>query len=379
MALDQETFALLKESVRRFVQERLVPNEDRVEHEDEVPAEIIAEMKQLGLFGISIPEEYGGIGLSMREEAEICFELGQTALAFRSVFGTNVGIGSQGILMDGTEAQRRTYLPKIASGEYIFSFALTEPGAGSDAASLTTSAVLDGDHYVINGTKCWISRGQVAKLFLVNVRFGADKGAEKGLLLVERDTPGFEIGKVEPLMGHRGSPSTELLFHDCRVPVTNRMSEGSFSSSIMSMSFSRCCNAAMGIGAAQRAFDEAVNYIQVREAFGKHLSDFQGLRWMIADMKVKLEAARLLIYRAAANASNGTPSDGEAAMAKTFANEASLQVISDAMQLFGANGYSCEYPLERLYRDARAFSIAGGTTQIQRNLIARKVLGKRSY
>jgi len=157
MALDQETFTLLKESVRRFVQERLVPNEDRVEHEDEVPAEIIAEMKELGLFGLSIPEEYGGIGLSMREEVEIGFELGQTALAFRSVFGTNVGIGSQGILMDGTEEQRRSYLPKIASGEYVFSFALTEPGAGSDAASLATSAVLDGDHYIINGTKRFIT------------------------------------------------------------------------------------------------------------------------------------------------------------------------------------------------------------------------------
>jgi alkylation response protein AidB-like acyl-CoA dehydrogenase len=279
----------------------------------------------------------------------------------------------------GTPDQKRKYLPAIANGSIIPCHAMSEPGAGSDATRIRSTAVLDGDHYVVNGTKCWISRGSVSKLFLVNVRFGTDKGADKGLLLIESGTQGFEIGKVERLMGQRGSPSTELIFNDCRVPVENRMLEGDFNSSIMSMSFSRCCNAAMGIGAAQRAFDEATAYMLQREAFGKHLSDFQGLRWMLADMKVKLDAARLLIYRAASNATGGMPSDGDAAIAKTFANEASLQVISDAMQIFGANGYSCEYPLERLYRDARAFAIAGGTTQIQRNLIARKILGRRTY
>jgi alkylation response protein AidB-like acyl-CoA dehydrogenase len=235
---------------------------------------------------------------------------------------------------------------------------------------------------VVNGNKCWISRAAVAHVVLVDVVFKAAEGGakdEKGLLVIERGTPGFVVGKVEPMMGHRGSPSTELIFENCRVPVENRMAHGDFNASLMSMSLSRCCNAAIALGAAQRAYDEAVDYMQQREAFGKRLADFQGLRWTIADMAVKLDAARLLIYRAATNATEGFPSEAEAAIAKTFANEAALSVVSDAMQLFGANGYSTSFPLERLYRDVRGFSIAGGTTHIQRNLIARKVLGRRKY
>lgn len=369
---------MIQAEARRISRDVLRDKAARWDQNAEVPWENIHLLAENGYMGTVIPEEYGGAGGNLMDLVLILEELAWGCVSSALyVFGSNAH-GNR-IVQLGNDEQKRKYVPAIARGQIIPSHAMSEPQAGSDASRLRTTAIQDGDDYVINGTKCWISRGQVAKLFLVNVRFGADKSAEKGLLLVERDTPGFEIGKVEPLMGHRGSPSTELLFRDCRVPAANRMSEGNFSSSILSMSFSRCCNAAMGIGAAQRAFDEAVEYVQTREAFTKRLADFQGLRWMIADMKVKLDAARLLIYRAAANAAQGIPSDNEAAIAKTFANEASLQVISDAMQLFGANGYSCEYPLERLYRDARAFAIAGGTTQIQRNLIARKVLGKREY
>ncbi len=371
---------MVQGEARRIARDVLKDKAAQWDRNAEVPWENIRLLAGNGYMGTVIPESHGGWGGSLLDLVIILDELAWGCVSSTMyVFGSNAH-GNR-LMHLGNEEQKRKYVPAIARGEIIPSHAMSEPQAGSDANRLRTTAILDpdGTHYVINGTKCWISRGAVAKVFLVNVRFGADKDAEKGLLIVDRDTPGFTVGKVEPMMGHRGSPSTELIFENCRVPVENRMSEGDFGSSIMSMSFSRCCNAAIGIGNAQRAYDEACDYLQTREAFGKHLADFQGLRWMIADMKVKLDAARLLIYRAAANASQGMPSDLDAAVAKTFANEAAQQVISDAMQLFGANGYSQEYPLERIFRDARGFAIAGGTTQIQRNLIARKVLGRRKY
>jgi alkylation response protein AidB-like acyl-CoA dehydrogenase len=369
---------MVQSEARRIAREVLRDKAARWDQNAEVPWENIHLLAAKGYMGVMMPEEYGGSGGNLMDLVLILEEFAWACVnTSLYVFGSNAHANR--IMQLGNEEQKRKYVPPITRGEIIPSHAMSESQAGSDASRLRTTAILDGSEYVVNGTKCWISRGQVAKLFLVNVRFGADKNAEKGLLLVERDTPGFEIGKVEPLMGHRGSPSTELIFRDCRVPARNRMAEGDFGASLLSMSFSRCCNAAMALGAAQRAFDEAAEYIQNREAFSKRLADFQGLRWMIADMKVKLDAARLLIHRAASNATQGFPSESEAAIAKTYANEAALEVISDAMQLFGANGYSREFPLERLYRDARAFAIAGGATQIQRNLIARKVLGKRRY
>ena len=221
MPLDPATFEALRNQVRRFVSERLIPNEDRVELEDAVPAELISEMKNLGLFGLSIPEEYGGLGLTMAEEAEICFELGQTVAAFRSVFGTNVGIGSQGILIDGTEAQRRTWLPRIASGEAIFSFALTEPDAGSDAASLQTSAILDGDAYVLNGTKRYITNAPRAHGFTVMARTDPGTAGAAGIsaFIVPRDTPGVSVGPPDRKMGQRGTKTCDVIFDNARVPV----------------------------------------------------------------------------------------------------------------------------------------------------------------
>ena len=354
---------------------------DKAAHWDrtaEVPWENIKLLGEQGYLGLIIPEEYGGAGASLMDLVLVLEQLGWACVSSTMyVFSSNVH-GNR-ITQLGTDEHRRRYLPRIASGEMLPCHAMSEPQAGSDAHQIRTNAVRDGDFYVINGNKCWISRGAVSHLVLVDVVFKDEEKSPKGLLIVEHGTPGFEIGKIEEMMGHRGSPSTELIFNDCRVPVTNRMVHGDFSASLMSMSLSRCCNSAIALGVAQRAYDEAVQYVQQREAFGKHLADFQGLRWMVADMAVKLDAARMLIYRAASNASAGFPSELEAAVAKTFANEAALSVVSDAMQLFGANGYSAAYPMERLYRDVRGFAIAGGTTQIQRNLIARKVLGRRKY
>lgn len=373
MTEDQRT---LQHEARRIARAELAPKAARWDAEAEVPWENIHLLAKNGYMGLLLPEEHGGSGASLLDLVIVLEELAW-ACVNSSLFVFSANAQGNRIAQLGTPEQRARYVPRIASGELLASHAMSEPGAGSDVRRLRTTAVRQGDHYVVNGDKCWISRASVAGLLIVNVNF-ADEG-NRGLLLVETDTPGVEIGKIEPLMGHRGSPSTEVFFRDCRVPADQRMSEGDLSSSLFSMSFSRCCNAAMGIGAAQRAFEEAVEYIQTREAYGRPLADLQGLRWMAADMKIKLDAARLLIHRAAASASSGFPSQSEAAIAKTFANEASLAVISDAMQLMGANGYSREYPIERIYRDARAFSIAGGTTQIQRNLIARAILGQREH
>jgi alkylation response protein AidB-like acyl-CoA dehydrogenase len=372
LSQDQE---LVRNEARKLAREVFKDRAARWDENAEVPWDNIRLLAEKGYFGLIIPEEHGGAGGTLMDLVLVLEEFGWACVSTAMyVFSSNVHANR--IAQLGSDEHKAKYLSEIAGGRMLPCHAMSEPQAGSDANRMRTSAVRDGDHYVVNGTKCWISRGAVAHLYLVDVVFKEGDRGEKGLLLIERGTPGLEIGRVERLMGHRGSPSTELIFRDCRVPELNRMAHGDFQASLMSMSLSRCCNAAIALGVAQRAYDEAVQYVQQREAFGKHLSDFQGLRWMIADMAVRLDAARLLIYRAAVNATEGFPSDTEAAIAKTFANEAALAVVSDAMQLFGANGYSRAYPLERLYRDVRGFAIAGGTTQIQRNLIARKVLGK---
>jgi alkylation response protein AidB-like acyl-CoA dehydrogenase len=354
---------------------------ERAAHWDataEVPWENIDLLAREGYLGLLVAPEYGGSGGNIMDLVLVLEQFGWACVSTSTyVFGSNADATCIAHL--GSPEHKSRYLPGIARGELLPCYAASEPQAGSDAGAIRTSATRHGAHYLLNGQKCWISRGSVSHVFLVEVVFGSSDRNEKGLLIVERGTPGLEIGSPGPLMGQRGNPSTVLTFRDCRVPVVNRMSHADVQSSLVVATLSRCCNAAIALGAAQRAYDEAVDYVQEREAFGKRLADFQGLRWTIADMAVKLDAARLLIYRAAVNAAQGHPSDTEAAMAKTFANEAALSVVSDAMQLFGANGYSSAYPLERLYRDVRGFAIAGGTTQIQRNVIARNALGRRRH
>lgn len=373
-----ENQQLLQNEARKLARDVFRDRAARWDRNAEVPWENIRLLAEQGWLGLIVPERYGGSGATIMDLVLALEQFGWACVSTTMyVFSSNVHANRINQL--GEDEHKSRYLPGIAKGDILPCHAMSEPQAGSDANRMRTRAAREGDTYVINGAKCWISRGAVAHLYLVDVVFADSDKGEKGLLLIERGTPGLEVGKVESMMGHRGSPSTELLFHDCRVPAGNRMAHGDFNASLMSMSLSRCCNAAIALGAAQRAYDEAVDYVQQREAFGRHLSDFQGLRWTIADMAVKLDAARLLIYRAATNATAGFPSELEAAMAKTFANEAALSVVSDAMQLFGANGYSTAFALERLYRDVRGFAIAGGTTHIQRNLIARKVLGRRKY
>jgi acyl-CoA dehydrogenase len=379
MSLDAETFAILKDSVRRFVRERLVPAEDRVEHEDDVPAEIVAEMKQLGLFGLSIPEAYGGIGLTLAEEAEICMELGQTALAFRSVFGTNVGIGSQGILIDGTEAQKREYLPRIASGEYIVSFALTEPNAGSDAASITTTAVPDGDHYLVNGTKRYITNAARAQGFTLMARTDPVNRGAGGIsaFIVPRDTPGITLGRLDQKMGQRGTKTCDVIFENARVPAANiiggRPGVG-FKTAMKVLDRGRIHLSAVATGMARRLTEEALAYALERKQFGQAIAEFQLVQGMLADMQTELYACETMVRDAAAKYdARDAQVSMLAACTKYFVSEAVGRAADRAVQIHGGAGYMREYKVERFYRDVRLLRLYEGTSQIQQIVIARNM------
>lgn len=302
MALDQETFQLLKDSVQRFVRERLVPAENHLEEHDEVPTDIVADMKELGLFGISIPEEYGGIGLSMAQECEVAYELGQTALAFRSVAGTNIGIGSQGILMDGTPEQKAEYLPRIASGELIISFALTEPDAGSDAASLKTKAVADGSDYVISGTKRFITNAPRAGAFTLMARTGGPGAGGISAFVVPAGLPGLTLGKPDKKMGQKGTRTCDVNLDNVRVPAVNIIGGEAgkgFKTAMKVLDRGRLHISALACGMAQRILQEGVAYAQQRKQFGQRIGDFQLVQAMLADSQAELLAGWALVRETA--------------------------------------------------------------------------------
>ena len=377
MPLDALTFSHLRQQVRRFVTARLVPNEDRVEREDAVPEELISEMKALGLFGLSIPEEYGGLGLTLSEEAALCLELGQTSPAFRSVFGTNVGIGSQGILIDGTEAQKRVWLPRIATGEAIFSFALTEPDAGSDAASLRTSAVLSGDEYVLNGVKRYITNAPRATGFTVMARTDPSSTRADGIsaFIVPSDTPGLRLGSPDRKMGQRGTMTCDVIFEDARVPAGNLIGGtpgGGFKTAMRVLDRGRLHIAAVAAGMARRLLNDSLAYASARRQFGKPIGDFQAIQLQIGNMATQLQAARLMAYWAADAVSRGR-ADAETGMAKIFCSEVALAASIDSMKVHGGYGYSKEYEIERLYRDSILMSIGEGTNDVIRTVIAKSV------
>jgi acyl-CoA dehydrogenase len=390
MPLDPESFDLLLTTVRRYVAERLRPLEAQVAEADEVPPEIVAEMREMGLFGLSIPEEYGGLGLTMGEEVWVALELGRTSPAFRSVFGTNVGIGSQGLVMAGSEAQKREWLPRIASGEIVTSFALTEPGAGSDSASVTTKAVRDGEVYRLSGTKRFITNADKASLFTVMARTGEAGAKGVSAFLVPADTPGLAVGKPERKMGQQGAHVCDVVFDEAPVPAANRLgAEGEgFRIAMQVLDRGRLHIAAVCVGVAERLIADSVAYASERRQFGKPIADFQLIQAMIADSKTEAMAARALALEVAAlkdaadqRAVRGTilPLHGEtitleAAAAKYFASEMVGRVADRAVQIFGGAGYVADYGIERLYRDVRLFRIYEGTSQIQQLVIARETL-----
>jgi acyl-CoA dehydrogenase len=377
-AIGADTVDLLRATIRRFVRERLVPLEASVARDEKIPPAVVGEMRELGLFGISIPEQYGGLGLSMSTEVQVVFEMGWTSPVFRSVFGTNVGIGSQGILMDGTEAQRRRYLPKLASGELIGSFALTEPGAGSDARAITTYARRDGNAYVINGTKRYITNAPTADLFtLIAKTEGADGKRVISAFLVEAKTPGLRCGKPERKMGQHGADICDVIFEDCRVPADSLLGgvEGrGFETVSKVLTRGRLHIAALCAGLAERLIHESVTYAANRHQFDQRIGDFQLIQAMLADSRTEANAARSMILDAARRFDEKTASIVDGSTCKLFASEMVGRVADRAVQIFGGAGYIAEYGIERFYRDVRLFRLYEGTSEIQRLIIGRQMI-----
>ncbi len=383
MIRDQDTLNALLDSVSRFVRERLVPAEQEVSDTDRIPDAIIDDMKRLGLFGLTIPESYGGLELTMEEEALVMVEMGKTSPAFRSVFGTTVGIGSQGILMDGTPEQKAEYLPRMASGELIASFALTEPDAGSDAASLRTMAIRDsdaqGDHYIVNGTKRYITNAPQAGIFTLMARTNpADKGAGGvSAFIVDARSPGISLGKIDKKMGQRGAHTCDVIFDNCRVPAENLIGhvEGhGFKTAMKVLEKGRIHIAAVCVGVARRMLDDALRYAMERKQFGQPIAEFQLVQAMLADSQAEWYAAQCMVLDAARRRDAGENVSTEASCCKLFASEMCGRVADRAVQIFGGAGYLADYAIERFYRDVRLFRLYEGTSQIQQIVIARNMV-----
>ncbi|NPD14985.1 acyl-CoA dehydrogenase [Xinfangfangia sp. D13-10-4-6] len=385
MSLDAETLKQFLETLDRFVRERLVPHEAQVAEDDRIPTGLIAEIREMGLFGMSIPEEFGGLGLTMSEEVAAAFVLGQTSPVFRSLVGTNNGIGSQGIIIDGTPEQKAAYLPKLASGEMIASFALTEPEAGSDAGSLRTSARRDGDDFVLNGTKRFITNAPHAGLFTVFARTDPTSKTSAGVtaFLVEAGTPGLSIGAIDKKMGQKGSHTADVILEDCRVPASAiiggpaREGQG-FKTAMKVLDRGRLHISAVCVGAAERLIRDSLAYAMERKQFGEPIAEKQLVQAMLADSRAEAFAARCMIEETARRKDAGANVSTEAACCKMFASEMVGRVADRAVQIHGGAGYVEEYGIERFYRDVRLFRIYEGTTQIQQLVIARNMIREAS-
>ena len=379
MTLDTGIFQQLEDTIARVVRERWVPAEDHVEETGEVPENIIDEMKELGLFGLTVPEEYGGLGLNTEEEALLMFEVGKAAPAFRSVFGTTIGIGSQGLVMDGTEEQKQKYLPQLAAGDIIGSFCLTEPNAGSDAKAVQTTAILDGNEYVLNGTKRYITNAPRAGLYTVYARTNpSDKNASGvSAILVEAGTDGMTTGKTDKKMGQKGTVTSDVIFEDCRVPATQLLGheEGmGFKTAMKVLDRGRLHLAAACVGMARRLIDDSLAYAMERKQFGKSIANFQLIQAMLADSETELYAARTMTLDACRRRDAGENTARVAACAKYYATEMVGRVADRAVQIHGGAGYIAEYKVERFYRDVRLFRLYEGTSQIQQLIIARDMI-----
>ncbi|MGY1881774.1 MULTISPECIES: acyl-CoA dehydrogenase family protein [Pseudomonas] len=379
MIRDAQTLHILVDAIAQFVDEALIPRENEVAETDEIPADIVSQFQDMGLFGLTIPEAYGGLGLTMEEEVTIAFELGRTSPAFRSYFGTNNGIGSIGILLDGTDAQKEHYLPLLASGELLSSFCLTEPDSGSDAASLKTTAVRDGDHYVINGTKRFITNAPHAGIFTVMARTDPAIRGSAGIsaFIIERDTPGLSLGKRDHKMGQQGAHTSDVIFDNVRVPASQLIGgvEGvGFKTAMKVLDKGRLHIAAVSVGAAERMLNDALNYAIERKQFGQPIAEFQLIQAMLADSKAEIYAARCMVLDAARKRDEGQDIGTEASCSKMFATEMCGRVADRCVQIHGGAGYISEYAIERFYRDVRLFRLYEGTTQIQQLVIARNMI-----
>ncbi len=378
MIRDEETLAQLINMLERFVRERLIPAEDQLAEEARIPEDILQEMKELGLFGLTIPEEYGGLGLTMEEEIQVAMTLGRTSPAFRSIMGTNNGIGSAAIVFSGTEEQKQKYLPKYASGEWISCFCLTEPDAGSDAASLKATARREGDHYILNGTKRFITNAPVADTFNVMARTNPDIKGARGIssFIVEKGTPGITLGAIDKKMGQSGSLTCDVIFEDCRVPAENiigKENEG-FITAMKVLDRGRLHISGVSVGVAERLIADALEYAMQRKQFGKPIAEQQLIQAMLADSQTETYAAKCMTLETARKRDRGENVSTESSACKLFATEMVGRVADRAVQIHGGAGYMSEYAVERFYRDVRLFRLYEGTSQIQQLIIARNMI-----
>ncbi|SJM73141.1 acyl-CoA dehydrogenase family protein [Psychrobacter piechaudii] len=379
MIRDKEALDQITDTIRQFVNNQLIPKEDWVAENDRLPEDIISQMRELGMFGLTIPETYGGLGLTMEEEVLVAFELGRTSPAFRSLIGTNNGIGSSGLVIDGTEEQKQKYLPKLASGELIGSFCLTEPDSGSDAASLKTTAIKKGDNYILNGTKRFITNAPQAGLFTVMARTNPEDKSASGIsaFIIESDTPGITLGKIDKKMGQKGAHTCDVIFDNCVVPASALIGgkEGvGFKTAMKVLDKGRLHIAAASTGAATRMLDDALRYAVERKQFGQPIANFQLIQAMLADSKAEIYAAKSMVLDAARLRDEGKNVVTESSCAKMFATEMCGRVADRAVQIHGGAGYIADYGIERFYRDVRLYRLYEGTTQIQQIIIARNMI-----
>ena len=379
MIRDPETLDAFLAQIRRFVAEALVPREAEVAETDDIPADILASMRALGLYGMSIPEDHGGLGLSMEEEVLVAFELGGTSPAFRSAIGTNNGIGSQGLVMDGTEAQKRRYLPRLASGDLVGAFALTEPDSGSDAASLRTRARRVEGGWVLDGAKRYITNAPKAGLFTVFARSDPDRKGASGVsaFLVEAGTPGLATGAPDRKMGQRGALTSDVLLQDCRVPDEALLGGTpglGFRTAMKVLDRGRLHISAVCVGVAQRLIADALRYAIDRRQFGQPIAEFQLIQAMLADSRAEALAGRAMVLETARRKDRDEDVATDAACCKLFCAEMVGRVADRAVQIHGGAGYMQDYAVERFYRDVRLFRIYEGTSQIQQLVIARNMI-----
>ena len=381
MIRDPEAFSQLIDNLRKFVRSELVPHEAEVARRDEVPEQLVERMRAHGLFGYSIPEPFGGVGMTTEELILAALELSQCSVAFRARVGTNTGIGSEALVADGTPEQQNRYLPRLASGEWTGCFALTEPEAGSDATALKTTALREGDDYVLNGIKCFITNAPIAQLFTVLARTDPDNNGASGVsaLLVERDTPGLSTGRPYRKMGQEGSPVSEVHFQDCRVPAGNLVGgrEGvGFRTAMKVLNKQRLHLAALCIGPAIRMLDDAVRFVSERSQFGQKLAEFQLIQALIADCQTEIHAARALVLETCRKRDDGEDVTMEASICKYFASEMCGRVADRCVQMLGGYGYIADHAMERFYRDVRLFRLYEGTSQIHQLNIAKRTFAR---
>ncbi len=376
-----EEHELLRQSVRELAEDKIAPRAAEIDETAEYPWDVHEALKSADLLALHVPEQYGGAGADKIAHCIVVEEVARVC-ASSSLIPMGNKLGTTGLILSGSEELKQAYLPLVAAGEATFSYALSEREAGSDAAAMKTRAVRDGDSYVLNGTKCWITGASVNTHFTVMAVTDAEKGPNGiSAFVVHADDPGFSVGTKERKLGIKGSPTCEIYFEDCRIPADRLIGDENtgFKTALRTLDHTRLGIGAQAVGIAQGALDAAVGYIKERRQFGKAVSDFQGIQFMVADMAMKVEASRQLVYVAAAKAERGAPDMTFASSAaKCFASDTAMSVTTDAVQLFGGYGYTRDFPVERMMRDAKITQIYEGTNQVQRMVMARQVLKGRS-